>query len=72
MGQKQLLFHYDPVLAPNPSLPAAPTIEECIALIDSNNPASPFNSYVGQEFAKKKMARERALISFPRDIIRVL
>jgi Holliday junction resolvasome RuvABC ATP-dependent DNA helicase subunit len=57
MGQKQLLFHYDPVLAPNPSLPAAPTIEECVALIDSNNPSSPFSSYVGQEFAKKKMAR---------------
>jgi Holliday junction resolvasome RuvABC ATP-dependent DNA helicase subunit len=57
MAQKQLLFHYDPILAPNPSLPPAPTVEECAALIDAKNPSSPFHGYIGQEFAKKKMGR---------------
>jgi Holliday junction resolvasome RuvABC ATP-dependent DNA helicase subunit len=57
MGQKQLLFHYDPVLAPNPSLPAPPSMKECIKLIDHTNPDSPFSKYVGQDSAKRKMGR---------------
>lgn len=57
MGQKQLLFHFDPVLAPNSSLPPAPSIKECLKLINSNNPDSPFSKYVGQEPAKRKMGR---------------
>ena len=57
MGQKQLLFHFDPVLAPNPGLPAAPTMQECAELVDSKNPISPFHNFVGQEPAKKKMGR---------------
>lgn len=57
MGQKQLLFHFDPVLAPNSSLPPAPTMEECAEIINSDNPASPFHNFVGQIPAKKKMGR---------------
>lgn len=57
MGQKQLLFHYDPVLAPISGLPPAPTMQECVELINPNNPASPFHNFVGQEPAKKKMGR---------------
>ncbi len=57
MGQKQLLFHYDPVFAPNRSLPAAPSMEECMEMINPSNPACPFHSFVGQDFAKKKMGR---------------
>ena len=49
MAQKQLLFHYDPILAPNPSLPAPPSMKECIKLIDPTNPDSPFSKYVGQD-----------------------
>ena len=57
MGQKQLLFHFDSVLAPNPGLPPAPTMQECAQIVNSNNPESPFHKFVGQDFAKKKMGR---------------
>jgi Holliday junction resolvasome RuvABC ATP-dependent DNA helicase subunit len=57
MAQKQLLFHYDPILAPNPSLPPAPTVQECAELVNPNNPASMFHNFVGQQLAKKKMGR---------------
>jgi MoxR-like ATPase len=57
MGQKQLLFHFDPVLAPNPGLPPAPTMQECLELINPENSKSPFYNFVGQDFAKKKMGR---------------
>lgn len=57
MGQKQLIFHFDPIHAPKPELPSAPTIAECMELVNPANPASHFHKFVGQDFAKKKMGR---------------
>ena len=57
MAQKQLLFHYDPVHAPFDGLPPAPSMKECLKMIDPKNPKSPFSNYVGQEAAKRKMGR---------------
>jgi Holliday junction resolvasome RuvABC ATP-dependent DNA helicase subunit len=57
MGQKQLIFHFDPIHAPKPDLPPAPTLAECMEMVNPNNPSSHFHKFVGQDFAKKKMGR---------------
>lgn len=57
MGQKQLIFHFDEVHANKPSLPPAPSVDECIEMVNPDNPSCPFKNFVGQDFAKKKMGR---------------
>ena len=57
MKQPQFVFHQDAKWAKEPHLPKAPTLEDCVHRLSPMNPECLFNQYVGQESAKKKMAR---------------
>jgi Holliday junction resolvasome RuvABC ATP-dependent DNA helicase subunit len=57
----RLYFHYQEDIEETHNLPAPPSLEQRLWLVNPDNPTSPFYSYVGQPHAKTKLGRAVAV-----------